>query len=413
MLGLMALITFIDRTNISVAAPEIAKEFGFSKTQLGWIFSVFGFAYALGQIPGGWFSDTYGARKVLTIVVLFWSLMTMATAHAVGFVSMLVIRFVFGIGEAAAWPAATRAMQYWFPKSERGLVNGFTHSCGQFATTLVPLAAVAIMTIWGWRAVFYVFGAVGILWAIAWYFLHRDLARDHRSVNAAELAYIEDREAGETKSQAPAAVEKAVPWKLILTSKNMWFIAAAYCGYTYGSYFFWYWMPTYLMEFHHISLTGMGLLAPLPLFAGAIGVLIGGVLTDMVYKRTKTLKWSRRAVCIGSMLGASIMMIPSALVSDPVLTVLFLAICNFFISLTLGPSWAAAMDVAGGFSGSVSSVMNMVGQAAGSISAIIFGALVEHVSWLAPFYVISAVMLGSALLWAFLIDPERLVTDRS
>src|SRR5262249_45715312 len=149
MLGLMALITFIDRTNISVAAPDIAKEFGFSKTQLGWIFGAFGFAYALGQIPGGWLSDTYGARQGLAIVVLFWSCMAMATALATGFVSMLVIRSVFGLGEASAWPAATRAMQYWFPRSERGLVNGFTHSCGQFATTLVPLVGVAIMTTWG------------------------------------------------------------------------------------------------------------------------------------------------------------------------------------------------------------------------------------------------------------------------
>ena len=411
MLGLMALITFIDRTNISVAAPEIAKEFDFSKSQLGWIFGVFGFAYALGQIPGGWFSDTFGARKVLTIVVLFWSLMTMATAHAVGFGSMLAIRFVFGIGEASAWPAATRAMQYWFPKSERGLVNGVTHSCGQFATTLVPVVAVAIMTGWGWRAVFYVFGATGIVWAIAWYFLHRDLPADHPSVNAAELAHIEDAAAGKTDSRAQAV--KVIPWKLILTSKNVWFIAAAYCGYTYGSYFFWYWMPTYLMEFHHVSLAKMGALAPLPLFAGAIGVLLGGVVTDWVYKRTKTLKWSRRAVCITSMLGASIMILPSAMVSDPVLTVLLLAVCNFFISLSVAPSWAAAMDVAGGYSGSVSSVMNMVGQAAGSVSAIIFGAMVEHVSWTAPFYAISAVMLGSALLWAFLSDPERLVTERA
>ena len=413
MLGLMALITFIDRTNISVAAPEIAREFSFSKTQLGTIFAAFGFAYALGQIPGGWFSDTYGARKVLTIVVLFWSLMTMVTAHAVGFVSMVVIRFVFGIGEASAWPAATRSMQYWFPKSERGLVNGVTHSCGQFATTLVPIVAVAIMTMWGWRAVFYVFGAVGIVWAIVWYFVNRDRPEECRAVNAAEIAYIEDRTVvGEAKAEAPAA-EKKIPWFLILTSKNMWFIALAYCGYTYGSYFFWYWMPTYLMEFHHISLMKMGALAPLPLFAGALGVLTGGVATDFVYKRTKTLKWSRRAVCIASMLGASALMLPSAFSGDPVLTVIFLALCNFLISMSLAPSWAAAMDVAGGFSGSVSSVMNMVGQAAGSVSAIIFGALVEHVSWLAPFYVISGVMLGSALLWAFLINPERLVTDRS
>jgi sugar phosphate permease len=413
MLSLMALITFIDRTNISVTAPAIAKEFGFSKTELGSIFSAFGFAYALGQIPGGWFSDRYGARKVLAIVMPFWSLMTMATALAGGFISMLTIRFAFGLGEASAFPAATRAMQYWFPKSERGLVNGVTHSCNQFATTLVPFIGVAIMTAWGWRAVFYVFGAVGFLWAIAWYWLDRDLPRDHRRVNAAELAYIEDRSADESKSQAPAAGEKTIPWKLILTSTNMWFIAVAYCGYTYGSYFFWYWMPTYLMEFHHISLVRMGFLAPLPLFAGAIGVLTGGLVTDVVYKRTKTLKWSRRAVCIISMLGASLMMLPSAMVGSAALTVICLAICNFFISMSVAPSWAAAMDVGGGFSGSVSSVMNMVGQAAGSVSAIIFGALVEHVSWMAPFYVISGVMLGSALLWAFLIDPERPVTDRT
>ena len=372
MLGLMALITFIDRTNISVAAPEIAKEFGFTKTQLGWIFSTFGFAYALGQIPGGWFSDRYGARRVLAIVVAFWSLMTMMTAHAVGFISMLVIRFVFGLGEAAAWPAATRAMQYWFPKSERGMANGITHSCGQFATTAVPLVAVAIMAAWGWRSVFYIFGAVGIFWAIAWYWLDRDLPADHPSVNAAELAYIQDEMA--PTSQTPAAVEKTVPWKLILTSKNMWFIAAAYSGFGYGSYFFWYWMPTYLMEVHHFSLKGMGLLAPLPLFAGAIGVITGGFVTDLV---------------------------------------ILLSLCNFLIFMSLAPSWAASMDVAGGFSGSVSSVMNMVGQAAGSVSAIIFGALVDHVSWMAPFYVISGVMLGSALLWAFFIDPERLVTERS
>jgi len=172
-------------------------------------------------------------------------------------------------------------------------------------------------------------------------------------------------------------------------------------------------MPTYLMEFHHISLVKMGALAPLPLFAGAIGVLTGGVVTDLVYKWTKTLRWARRAVCIASMVGAALMMFPSAFAGDPVVTVISLAICNFFISLSVAPSWAAAMDVAGEFSGSVSSVMNMIGQAAGSISAIIFGALVEHISWLAPFYVISGVMLGSALLWAFLIDPEKLVTKRN
>jgi len=409
MLSLMALITFIDRTNISIAAPRIVKEFGFTKTQMGLIFGVFGWAYSLGQLPGGWLGDTFGPRKVLAAVVIFWSLMTMATAHAVGFASMIAIRFIFGLGEAACWPAATRAMQFWYPKSERGRANGITHSCGQFATTIVPIIGVAIMTAWGWRAIFHIFGLVGMVWAVAWYFMYRDRPEDHKSVNAAELAYIQDRAQG-TKSVVKAKV--AIPWGTILTSSNMWFMALAYSGYGYGAYFFWYWMPTYLMERQHISLKSMGFIAPFPLFAGAMGMLLGGVVTDFVYKKTKNLRWSRRAVCIGGMLGASLTMVPVALLSQPVLVVLCMALCNGLISMAVAPSWAASMDVAGDFSGSVSSVMNMVGQGAGAVSAIIFGALVQRGMWLAPFYITSGVMLGAALLWAFVINPEKLVTEK-
>lgn len=409
MLSLMALITFIDRTNISIAAPRIMKEFSFTKTQMGLVFAVFAWAYSLAQIPGGWLGDTFGPRKVLTIVVLFWSLMTMATAHALGFASMLAIRFVFGLGEAACFPAATRAMQFWYPKSERGLVNGVTHSCGQFATTLVPLLGVAIMTAWGWRAIFHLSGIVGIGWALAWYFMYRDRPDDHKRVNAAELAYIQDRANG---SKAEVKKKVAIPWGLILRSPNVWFVSLAYCGYIYGAYFFWYWMPTYMMERQHISLKNMGFLAPLPLFAGAIGVLSGGVITDFVYKKSGNLKWSRRVVCIGAMAGAALTMIPVALLSKPVPVVLCMIACNFFISLSTAPSWAVSMDIAGGFSGSVSSVMNMVGQASGSLSAILFGALTQRGMWLAPFYITSGVMLGSGLLWAFAINPERVVTDK-
>ncbi len=174
MIAMMALITFMDRTNISIAAPRMSKEFGLSKIQMGFVFSVFAWAYAAAQIPAGWLSDKFGPRKVLTLVVLFWSVMTMATAHAWGFVSLLVIRFIFGLGEAASWPAGTQAMQFWYPKSERGLANGVTHSCGQFAASLVPLVAVALMTRWGWRSIFHIFGTVGILWSIGFWFIYRN-----------------------------------------------------------------------------------------------------------------------------------------------------------------------------------------------------------------------------------------------
>lgn len=408
---LMSLIIFMDRTNISIAAPAIIKEFGLSKTEMGFVFSAFAWAYALGNIPGGWLGDRFGPRLMLTLMVLFWSVMTMATAHAVGFVSLVVIRFVFGLGEAGAWPTATRGMQHWYPKSERGFVNGATHSAALLATSVVPLVGVAIMDAFGWRSIFHIFGVFGIVWAVAWWFLYRDRPERHGRVNEAELAYIR-QDATPGTAAAPAAANPAVPWAKILTSRNMWCLAASYIAFNYTSYFFYYWMPTYLIEHHHISLKAMGIMASLPLAAGAIGSLMGGVLTDTVYRRTKNLKWSRRAVCIMAMLGAAVFMIPAGLSDQPAVVVLFLALSIFFLTFVLAPAWAVAMDISGGFSGTVSGVMNMVGQGGGSLSPIVFGALAQNGYWIAPFYITSGVLVAAAVIWGFLIDPERSVLER-
>ena len=208
----MFLILFIDRSNISIAAPGITKEFGLSKTEMGLVFSAFAWAYALGGPFGGWIGDHFGPRKTLTVMVSFWSVMTMATALAVGFASLLGIRIVFGLGEAGAAPTATRAMQHWYPKSERGFVNGIAHSCNLFATSLVPLVGVAIITAFGWRAVFYIFGGIGVVWSVFYYFMYRDRPDQHPRVNKAELAYIHD---GAPVSNAAADTQKeerAVPW---------------------------------------------------------------------------------------------------------------------------------------------------------------------------------------------------------
>jgi sugar phosphate permease len=412
MLCLMALIIFMDRTNISVAAPAIMKEFGFSKTEMGLVFSVFAWAYSIGQIPGGWLGDRFGSRTVLVIIVAFWSLMTMITPLAIGLTSMLVIRFVFGLGEAGAWPTATRAMQFWFPKSERGLANGATHSAGLFATSVVPLVAVSLMSAFGWRSVFWIFGSCGLIWSVAWYFLYRNLPEQSKWVNAAEVAYIQDRELDTAK--APSAVKQAakIPWKIILTSSNMWYLAFSYVAYNYISYFFYYWMPTYLVEHHHVTMQSMGWMASLPLAAGAIGSLSGGLVTDFVYKRTGKLKFARQFVLISSMVGAALFLIPAATVADPWSVVYCLAGAVFFAGLGLGPIWAVAMDISGGYSGSVSSVMNMVGQFGGSISAIVFGMLTQRGNWVLPFYITTGVLLVASLMWIFLINPERTVLER-
>src|SRR6201981_3854229 len=171
---LMYLITYLDRVNISTAAPVISKEFGFDKVTMGAIFSAFVWAFAIFQVPGGWLGARFGPRRVLTIIVAYWSVMTAATAAATSAISFVIIRFLFGIGEAGAFPGATRAMQLWYPRDERGFVQGITHSASRLGAAIAPPIVVLIMTTLGWQSVFYICGAVGIVWAVLWYFVYRN-----------------------------------------------------------------------------------------------------------------------------------------------------------------------------------------------------------------------------------------------
>src|SRR5215472_12196382 len=183
LISLMYLITYLDRVNISTAAPVISKEFGFDKVTMGVIFSAFVWAYALFQVPGGWLADRFGPRAVLTSIVTYWSIMTAATAAAFGATSFFVVRFLFGVGEAGAFPTATRAMQLWYPRRERGFVQGITHSASRAGAAITPPLVVLIIAggqldlpffsistpALGWRCVFYISGAVGFIWALWWY----------------------------------------------------------------------------------------------------------------------------------------------------------------------------------------------------------------------------------------------------
>ncbi len=157
----MYLITYMDRSNISVAAPAIAKEFALSKTAMGWVFSAFTIAYALGQFPGGWLGDRIGPRKVLTVIMFWWAIAAVSTGAAAGLISLLAARFLLGLGEAGAFPVATRGMQLWFPKGERGRIQGITHCFSRFAVAVTPFVAVGIMSAFGWRAILPIFRFTG------------------------------------------------------------------------------------------------------------------------------------------------------------------------------------------------------------------------------------------------------------
>jgi len=410
----MYLITYLDRVNISTAAPVISKEFGFDKITMGVIFSAFVWAYAIFQVPGGWLSDRFGARSVLATIVTYWSVMTAATAAATGALSFIVIRFLFGVGEAGAFPGATRGMQLWYPRSERGFVQGITHSASRLGAAIAPPLVVLIITNLGWRSVFYICGAAGVVWAVWWFISYRNLPEEHGMVNRAELGHIRGiDEKGQVKEAYIEKKAASVPWGTLLKSSNMWAIMCAYFTYVYCLWIFLSWLPSYLVDFRHFTLLKVGIFASLPLFAGVIGDTVGGLATDWLLKTTGNTKFARRSVAIVGMLGCCVFIVPAALTADAYTAVYCLTAAMFFLECTIGPSWAVPMDAGGKYSGTVSGMMNMAGNIGGALSPLVFGFLVQYGNWQAPFIVAAALLVGGSAVWLFWLDPDRHVLPAS
>jgi sugar phosphate permease len=410
LISLMYLICYMDRSNISVAQPEIARQFGLSKSAMGLVLAAFTWAYAVGQVPAGWFGDRFGPKRVLTVIMTLWSATAVMTGAAFGFGSLFGARFLLGLSEAGAFPVASRGMQLWFPRVERGRIQGTTHFFSRFAVAITPLIAGSILLAFGWRAIFYVFGSLGIVWAIAFNLFYRNLPEDHQGVNRAELTRIRGVDvAGNIKP--PAIAQLATPWKRILLSPNMWFISLGYFCFFFGTNFYLTWYPTYLREHLHMSIRSLGIWGSVPLFAGMAGDVVGGSISDMIFKTTGKAKLARRVVAAPGFILASAFVIPAALTPNTFRSILFLAASFFFLEWVIGPAWAVPMDVGGQFSGTVTGVMNMVGALGGASTAVVYGTLFNRGLWVAPFVVSAAVMLVGALIWIFLINPEKSVVD--
>jgi sugar phosphate permease len=409
LISVMYLITYLDRVNISTAAPEISKEFGFDKITMGFIFSAFVWSYALFQVPGGWMSDRFGARNVLTAIVGYWSIMTAATAAAFSAGSFIAVRFLFGVGEAGAFPGATRAMQLWYPQSERGFVQGITHSASRLGAAISPPLVVLIMTWLGWRSVFFVCGAVGVIWAVWWQVSYRNLPEEHGLVNTVELEHIRGLDASGAVKPPQINKQVNVPWRTLLRSPNMWATMCAYFTYVYCLWIFLSWLPSYLVEFRHFTLLKVGLLASLPLWAGVVGDTVGGLATDWILKKTGNARLARRSVAITGLLGCAVFIVPAALTENAYTAVYCLTASMFFLECTIGPSWAVPMDTGGKYSGTVSGMMNMAGNFGGALSPIVFGFLAQGGNWQAPFIVAAALLVAGSAVWAFWLDPDKAI----
>ncbi len=406
--SLMYLISYLDRGIISVVQPEIRAQFGLSLSDMGWVLAAFTWAYAFGQVPAGWLGDRFGPRKVLTALLTLTSSAAMMTGAATGLVTLFSSRLFLGIGEAGAFPVASRGMQLWFPASERGRIQGITHFFSRFAVAITPLVAGVIMLAFGWRAVFYILGALGIAWAVVFYLVYKDLPEDDPGVNRAELAEIRGLNPDGSIKQAGVA-RIPVPWRTISRSPNMWFIALGYCCFFFGTNFYLTWYPTYLREYRQLSLQALGLIGSLPLLAGMTGDVVGGYLSDMLLKRTGNARLARRAVAAPGFVLAGVFVVPAAMTDSTGISILCLALSFFFLEFVIGPAWAVPMDVGGQFSGTVTGVMVMAGALAASLTPLVYGGLFDRGYWVAPFFVSAGVMFIGALIWTFLIDPEKSV----
>lgn len=407
--------TYMDRVAIAAAAPVIMAEFAMGEVTLGIVFSAFSLSYALFQIPGGWLADRFGPRRVLTGIVCYWSVFTIGTAAAWNAASLIAIRFLFGSGEAGAFPAATRAFSRWLPPTERGFAQGITHSGARMAGAVTPpLVAVMIVT-WGWRSPFIVFGALGFVWGAVWYRYYRDRPDDHPSINKGELQLIWSGVNGDTVTDAGGfpggAGGTRVPWRAVLSNSNMWTICLMYFCYVYTFWIYLSWFPTYLVKTRGFSLLASGIFAGLPLFAGALTNTLGGWVSDRLSAR-HGLRFGRRAPALAGFVTGVTAMVPGALVDNPYLAITFLTIAAAGLEFTTGVSWAVAIDVGREYAGTVSAMMNMFGNLGGTLSPLLFGILVQWTGhWELPFLTASALCVVAGVCW-LRIDPERSVLLR-
>ncbi len=281
-LFLLSIITYLDRVCISVVGPRMKKDLDLTNEQFGYVLSAFALAYALFEVPTGTLGDRIGPRRVLARVVSWWSAFTMLTGTAFNLTYLVVIRFLFGMGEAGAYPNSSIVIARWFPKTETGRAQSFIWGAGRIGGALSPLIVMPVAAAFGWRASFWVMGGIGLVWAVAWYIWFRDFPHEKSDLSPQELAEIEATRSYQAQGEARS---HRIPWGAIFRNRNMWAIMLMFHFYMYGAYFFTGWLPTYLQEGRQFSEKDMTLFATLPFLLGALGCFTGGYASDWLAKR--------------------------------------------------------------------------------------------------------------------------------
>ena len=402
---LLAMVTYLDRACIGAMAPKIAEEFSLDEGQMSWVFFAFIISYAIFEIPTARWADKRGAKGVLVRIVSWWSIFTIATAGAFNYVSLLLARFLFGAGEAGAWPCVARVMSRWIPKHARGTAKGIFFAGAYASATLTTLIVTPLLSYMSWRTILIVFGCVGFVWVFFWRRWFRDEPTEHPAANEAERALI----------LADRPVEAPQPrgwvfWRKLLRQRNVRLLCVAYMPNCATFYFCITWLPTYLMKKHGFEKAELGMVAALPLLLSTGTQFLGGWFSDLIARRYGLTAGRRTPGIVGYTLAAGFI-IAAALSDRPVFAAVMIGLAAGTCMLTTATSWSTCVDIGREYSATVSATMNTAGQIAAMASAPVVGySVMWFGDWNMPFWLLAGLFLVGAACWAF-VDPRKPVFD--
>lgn len=415
MLVILSVVTFLDRTCITFASMEIKEELGIDQSGWGWVMSIFTLSYGLMQLPLGALGDRVGHRWVLALIVLWWSAFTSFTGMAGGLMSMLAIRFCFGIGEAGASPCSTSVISRWFEKDKVGKAQGYVWAAtrlGGAAAPFIVIPMVASDTI-GWRGSFYILGAIGVIWSVVWFATYRDknrhLTLHEKAHKAKEKLAVGMHQAHQAEKIVKEKTQQ-IPWRSLFTNRQFWILCMMYFFYAFGSWFFFTWFPEYMKQGRGFEASELKYAVAIPFIMSMIGNIAGGHLTDKL-----TVKYGvtvgRKALGSSCLLLSALCMVLAAFMPGKVSVFIFLSLCFGIFDLMLPSAWALCIDLGKQYAGSVSGAMNTFGNLGGFCCSLMFGYLLSSTgNYNLPLYLIAAMLVLSAILFAF-INPAKPIIE--
>jgi MFS transporter, ACS family, glucarate transporter len=381
-LFLLSVLLYVDRVCISVAKEGVSKDLGLSNEQMGWVFGVFTLGYALAQVPSGYLIDRFGPRLVLTIIVTVWSVFTALTGLVGGLLSLIVVRFIFGVGEAGAFPGTARVFYSWLPTGQRGFANGLIFSGSRLGGAIAFLVLPVMISTLGWRSSFYILGALGVLWAIVWCIGFRDQPRHDRETAAIASSPV---------------VNQSTPSQLF-SKPTIWLTMVQYFASNFTFFICLSWMLPYLQDRFQLSAIEAGQYAMIPLMFAAVSQWTSGWMVDRLYASSRWCRWSRRLPAAGGFLLGAIGLTLVTQVESPALVVACFTMAVFGADMTISPSWTHCVDLAGKHAGVVSGTMNMAGNIGGFLSSIAFPYLLMWTGTATSYFVLAAILNALGLL---------------